>query len=269
MKENIIEIWSDNLNSAFSDMRSLVKRYKYIAMDTEFPGVVAKPIGNFSSHSTFVYQQLRCNVDLLKIIQIGITFSDSEGNSPPLSTFQFNFKFDLNTEMYAQDSMKLLLEAKLDFEKHRKYGIEVEEFGNLLITSGLILSTEVTWLSFHSSYDFAYLFKIVMCNPLPTTEPEFFKYLNMLFPNFYDVKYLLRGSKLVKKGLQEIAEELGLKRVGIQHQAGSDSLLTRDVFFGVRKMFYHQEDISKHSVKLFGIECRIPDATLIDFESSI
>lgn len=37
---------------------------------------------------------MRCNVDLLKIIQVGITLADEEGHSPPdCSTWQFNFKF--------------------------------------------------------------------------------------------------------------------------------------------------------------------------------
>ena len=43
-------------------------------MDTEFPGVVAKPIGNFRSSSEFTYQLIRCNVDMLKLIQLGLSF---------------------------------------------------------------------------------------------------------------------------------------------------------------------------------------------------
>lgn len=266
MEIQIIDVWSKNLQNAFEEMRDLIKNYKFLAMDTEFPGVVARPIGNFTSQSTFVYQQLRCNVDLLKIIQIGITFSDEFGNSPKRCTFQFNFKFDMNNDMWAQESISLLQEAQLDFDRHKKDGINVEEFGNLLVTSGLILNDDVTWLSFHSSYDFAYLFKTVMNDTLPKTETSFFNYLKVLFPNFFDVKYLLKGSKFLKKGLQEIGEEFGLKRTGIQHQAGSDSILTRDVFFKVKLLFYQKENISKHSVKLFGIDNK---ERSIDFENIV
>ncbi|ELQ75761.1 mRNA deadenylase subunit [Trachipleistophora hominis] len=269
MDNNIIEVWSDNLESSFSEIRKLVQTYNYVTMDTEFPGVVAKPLGNFTSHSTYAYQQLRCNVDLLKVIQVGITFSDCYGNCPARNTYQFNFHFDIDKEMYAKDSLKLLVEAQLNFDKHRLQGIEVEEFGNLLITSGLILSKNVTWLSFHSSYDFAYLMKIVTCNPLPATENEFFMFMNILFPNFYDVKYLLRGSKYLKRGLQEIAEDLGLKRVGVQHQAGSDALLTRDVFFKVKEIFYTKEDITRHAVKLYGIECRADEEKVMVCDLSL
>ena len=269
MDLNIVDVWADNLYSAFKEIRELVKTYKFLAMDTEFPGVVAKPIGNFTSHSTFVYQQLRCNVDLLKIIQLGITFSDHEGNSPKRSTYQFNFQFDMDVDMCAQESINLLQEAQLNFEKHKIHGIQVAEFGNLLITSGLILTDEVTWLSFHSSYDFAYLYKIVMNDELPQTETKFFDYLTVLFPNFFDVKYLLRGSKLVKRGLQEIAEEFSIKRIGVQHQAGSDSILTRDVFFKVKDQFYQKDELLEHSVKLFGIECKQQEQKTLDFEGNV
>ena len=56
---------------AFHDIRRLVQKYQYVAMDTEFPGVVARPIGEFRSASDYQHQLLRCNVDMLKIIQVG------------------------------------------------------------------------------------------------------------------------------------------------------------------------------------------------------
>lgn len=64
--------------------------------DTEFPGVVAKPIGEFKSASDYQYQLLKCNVNLLKLIQLGVTFYNEDGERPPgKSTFQFNFRFSL------------------------------------------------------------------------------------------------------------------------------------------------------------------------------
>jgi len=64
--------------------------------DTEFPGIVARPIGSFKTGADYHYQTMRCNVDMLKIIQLGVTVSDENGNSPPLSTWQFNFTFNLS-----------------------------------------------------------------------------------------------------------------------------------------------------------------------------
>ncbi len=63
--------------------------------DTEFPGVVAKIGGDFKA-TDYQYQNLKCNVDLLKIIQLGFTFMNEKGATPVgASTFQFNFHFNL------------------------------------------------------------------------------------------------------------------------------------------------------------------------------
>lgn len=92
----IRDVWRHNLEEEFDLIRKVVSKYNYVAMDTEFPGVVARPIGEFRSTSDYQYQLLRCNVDLLKIIQLGLTFMDDQGNTAPgLSTWQFNFKFSL------------------------------------------------------------------------------------------------------------------------------------------------------------------------------
>lgn len=68
----------------------------FLFQDTEFPGVVVRPIGEFRSSIDYQYQLLRCNVDLLKIIQLGLTFTNEKGEYPSgINTWQFNFKFNL------------------------------------------------------------------------------------------------------------------------------------------------------------------------------
>jgi CCR4-NOT transcription complex subunit 7/8 len=58
--------------------------------------VVARPIGTFKTSSDYHYQTLRCNVDLLRLIQIGLCFCDAQGRHPEdISTWQFNFKFSI------------------------------------------------------------------------------------------------------------------------------------------------------------------------------
>jgi len=106
----IREVWNHNLEEEFKRICQVVVNFPYVAMDTEFPGVVARPIGEFRSTADYQYQLLRCNVDLLKIIQLGLTFLDEEGNLPTNgpSTWQFNFKFNLTEDMYAEDSVELL-----------------------------------------------------------------------------------------------------------------------------------------------------------------
>jgi hypothetical protein len=54
----------------YTHEKKVVEDYPYVAMDTEFPGVVARPITDQYAHD-YQYQTLRCNVDLLKIIQLG------------------------------------------------------------------------------------------------------------------------------------------------------------------------------------------------------
>jgi len=233
------DVWAGNLEESFAMIRDIVVQFPYLGMDTEFPGVVAKPIGSFRSQSEYHFQVLRTNVDLLKIIQLGITFFDAEGNCPhPVATWQFNFKFNLNEDMYNQDSIQLLNRSGLQFDRHATEGIDVKDFAELFMTSGLILSDDTYWITFHSGYDFGYLLRLLTCVDIPDDEGEFFELLRIYFPTLYDIKYLMKSCKTLKGGLQEVADELGVVRIGPQHQAGSDSLLTGQTFFKMRSMFF-------------------------------
>jgi CCR4-NOT transcription complex subunit 7/8 len=171
-------------------------------------------MGQFSDKSDYHYQCLRCNVDLLKMIQLGITLFSPAGELPPAQsndpthpaasyhnnllpcpfTWQFNFKFSLTDDMYSEPSINLLKQSGLDFEQHDRNGIDPEEFGSLLISSGLVLDEDVYWISFHGGYDFGYLMKIMLCKPLPDDEREFRGYLDKFFPSLYDIKYLLKSA---------------------------------------------------------------------------
>lgn len=200
---------------------------------------MARPIGNFKGSSDYHYQTLRCNVDVLRMIQLGLTLCDEQGNLPPeVSTWQFNLHFNVDEDMCAPDSLELLTKAGLDFERHSRFGIDHETFGEMLITSGLILFDDVRWISFHSGYDFGYMLKLVTNAPLPAQENEFFEVLHRWFPCVYDVKYLMRSCKSLKGGLQDVADDLRVSRIGQQHQAGSDSLLTAFTFFKLRDRFF-------------------------------
>jgi CCR4-NOT transcription complex subunit 7/8 len=192
--------------------------------------------------------------------------------------------------MYAQDSIDLLTKSGIDFQKHKDYGIDVEHFGELLISSGFVLLDDVKWISFHryvahtarfgrfnqsnpsflihwlsfawlrfclsssSGYDFGYLLKILTCAPMPADESEFFELLRTYFPCIYDIKYLMKSCKNLKGGLQDIADDLQVTRIGPQHQAGSDSLLTSSTFFKMRQMFFEDAiDDQKYLGYLYGL----------------
>ncbi|MCD7471011.1 CCR4-NOT transcription complex subunit 8 [Datura stramonium] len=98
-------------------------------MDTEFPGVVIRPVGNFKNSNDYHYQTLKDNVDMLKL-------------------------------------------------------------------------------------------------DLPDTQAGFFTLINVFFPVIFDIKHLMKFCNSLHGGLNKLAELLEVERVGICHQAGSDSLLT-------------------------------------------
>ena len=160
--------------------------------------MVARPIGSFKTSNEYHYQTLRCNVDLLKMIQVGLTLSDENGNPPPGGgTWQFNFKFDLgynvssvvannSSDTYAQDSIDMLSNsAGIDFSRSLDNGIDQQEFGELLISSGLVLLDDITWITFTGGYDLGYLLKTMTSVPLPPADSEFFELLTTFFPSVY------------------------------------------------------------------------------------
>ena len=125
--------------------------------------------------------------------------------------------------------------------RHEREGIEPIHFAEMLIVSGIVLLDNVKWLSFHSGYDFGYLLAMLTNSNLPEGETEFFETLKVYFPNVYDVKYLMKSCKNLKGGLQEVADMLEVERIGPQHQAGSDSLLTGKAYFKMVEIYFEDE----------------------------
>jgi len=205
------------------------------------------------------YKALKINVDMLKLIQLGLTLTDAEGNLPVCSgevtVWQFNFRgFRLSEDVYAQDSIELLKQSGIDFAQNEAHGIDVHRFGELLMSSGIVLNDEIFWITFHSGYDFGYLLKLLTCQPLPDSEVEFFELLNIFFPNVFDMKYLMKFCDNLHGGLNKLAEQLDVQRIGPQHQAGSDSLLTSLTFLKLaQKFFSGVQGAQKHMGVLYGL----------------
>lgn len=242
----IREVWNDNLEQEFALIRDIVDNYPYVAMDTEFPGVVLRPLANFNHIHDYNYQTLKDNVDMLKLIQLGLTFSDENGNLPTCETtntcciWQFNFReFNVSEDIFAYDSIELLRESGIDFKKNNEMGIDSNRFAELLMSSGIVLNDSVHWVTFHSGYDFGYLLKLLTCKTLPETSSGFFNLLNMYFPVVYDVKHLMKFCNSLHGGLNKLAETLEIERIGICHQAGSDSLVTSSAFYKLKHNFFN------------------------------
>lgn len=274
----IRNVWAENVEEEMAAIREVVLKYPYVAMDTEFPGVVARPVTETYSPD-FHYKSLKVNVDLLKIIQLGLSFADEDGNfAPGCPCWQFNFAFDLDGDMFAQDSIDLLQKSGISFEDHAKRGIDPHLFGELLMVSGLVLDDRVKWVSFHSGYDYGYLLKLLTTQELPADEKSFFDLLRIYFPVIYDIKYMtsiLDGFHFMG-GLQRLADDLKCQRLGAEHQAGSDSLLTMSTYFAlVQAKFTGKDgkmDDSKYVNELFGYgtnhTVRKPNASSISRDAS-
>lgn len=162
---------------------------------------------------------------MLKVIQIGLTLFNEDGETPPARpsvndmdlgiaakrtatqgpfpcSWQFNFKFSLKDDMYNEKSIESLQQAGIDFNLLERDGIDPHEFASLLIPSGLVCFDNVRWISFHGGYDFGYLTKLLICMPLPNDEVDFDHKMKLYFPSTYDVKHLMKFAiKLHNSGL--------------------------------------------------------------------
>ena len=63
-----------------------------------------------------------------------------------------------------------------------------------------------------SGYDFGYFVKLLTGQSLPTNEETFFDVLHTWFPTIYDIKFVMRSCKVLKGGLQDVADDLGVRR---------------------------------------------------------
>ena len=229
----IIEVYEENFIKEIKRIGKYLQTFPYIGMDTEFPGIVY-PCPEFTPD--FYYKFNRENVNNLKLIQLGITLTNDKGETPQnISTWQFNLKFNIDQDDHSLESITMLMNCGIDFEVIKKQGIPYDLFAEYFSISGLVLNENVTWISFNGLSDFCYLLKIVLNENLPESEDKFLEKLKIYFPNIYDIKYLINDNEQYKGGLNKLAKELNVERTGEIHQAGSDSIVTSDVFFRLIK----------------------------------
>lgn len=78
-------------------------------------------------------------------------------------------------------------------------------------------------------------------------------YLILIISSLLLLEHLMRSCKSLKGGLQDVADELQVPRIGPQHQAGSDSLLTAATFFKMRARFFEDDIDPKYLGTLYGL----------------
>ncbi|XP_074322840.1 putative CCR4-associated factor 1 homolog 11 [Apium graveolens] len=275
----IREVWEHNLDSEFAILYNSVKNYSFVSVDTEYPGVIYHPVVKNNVRVTHLspsqsYSSMKVNVDGTKIIQLGLTLSDANGNLPHLGSdscyvWQFNFKeFDVNKDLSNPDSIKLLKQQGIDFLKNKEQGISAAKFSRLFFLCfgpGRMLcnpteNLKITWVTFHGTYDLAYLLTLIMQSKLPNDLTTFIRLLNYYFGvSVYDLKVMLKFQGL-HGGLKRMAEILGVDRVaGNHHQAGSDSLLTMQMFMKAKEKYFSGNNLNKMShftYMLFGLNLK-------------
>ena len=132
--------------------------------------------------------------------------------------------------------------------------------------SGLVLNPDITWISFHGCYDFGYLLKLLLNSKLPDSEKDFMELLNIYFINYYDIRTLVKGKDNLQGSLNRLAQYLEVLREGKTHQAGSDSVVTIDVYFKLIKNGLLEENkIKKNKNILFGVDSEEDNKETINY----
>ena len=227
------EVYASNLEEELENIKNLIQNEElvYVGMDTEFPGNVHN-LNNIKDD--FYYRNMKLNVESTKLIQLGITLTNRNGEylkGRKYNTWQFNFQFDLDTDKYNEKSIDLLKENGMNFEELKKNGINQKRFVSCFIKSGLMFKKNVKWISYQGLYDFGYLLKILTNEKLEENENNFIKRLKLYFPSFYDIKLLIKDIDMYSYGgLNKLIANLGIERKGISHQSGSDSIATVEAF---------------------------------------
>ncbi|KAI3975532.1 hypothetical protein MKX01_002364 [Papaver californicum] len=116
------------------------------------------------------------------------------------SEFEYirKIEFNVNDDVFAQDSIELLRQCGIDFGKNSEKGIDALRFGELLTKSGVVLNDNVHWAIFHTGYDFRYLIHRMSFSSLS----------KCFFLEVYDIKNSMNHCNILQGGLNKLAELL-------------------------------------------------------------
>lgn len=223
------DVWENNFDKEFSALLRAVSRAggseALLGMDMEFPGFICED-PQFSSEEVH-YEALRKNIDQMWPIQLGVAVVGPDGAHYGIWTF--NLQFDSDTDSHTEESLAFLRRAGIDFPRHQSNGINRSIFGKRLVHSSLVGQQAPRWLTFSGSYDWGYLLKLVTFGrALPGVACTFHRALSIFCPKRQDLRdFLPEGS------LEALGRQHGVARWGRAHTAGSDALLTAELFMMV------------------------------------
>ncbi|KAJ4790310.1 CCR4-NOT transcription complex subunit 7 [Rhynchospora pubera] len=248
-------VWRYNLEEELALIRQFATWCPYITIDTEFPGVIYEaPTHPRHMSPEERYAFLKKNVDCLKLIQLGLTLSTTDGEDRSCIVWEFNFQFDPLQDAHSSSSIKLLKLQGHNLWMNYFHGVDPRRFAALMWSSGVLCNQSKTWIGFHMSYDIGYLMKVLTGTNLPDSMETFQK---MVWCHFgfrvYDIKHLCKLGWL-GGGLEQVAGALNVKRAaGHSHHAGSDSLLAWDTFRRLKATLFMGDITPWVAGILFGI----------------
>lgn len=198
-----------------------------LAFDVEFPGFLRQHPYT-ETRAAVRYQVLRKNVDDLQPIQLGVALASQDGELR--GVWSFNLRFNVDVDLHTPKAVAFLRAAGIDFPRHAAEGIDAGELGELLAQSELVGNgpRAPCWVTFAGSYDFGYLMKLLTRKNLPQNHGGFDHTLAEFCPRRHELR-----DELPHGSLDSLARKHGLQRRGLAHTAGSDALLTLELFLAV------------------------------------
>uniref|UniRef100_A0A7N0SXR8 Uncharacterized protein n=1 Tax=Kalanchoe fedtschenkoi TaxID=63787 RepID=A0A7N0SXR8_KALFE len=229
--------------------------FNVVSTDTEYPGVIYESSYIQYRNPSGQYCLMKFNVNVLGLIQAGFTLSDSAGYLATLGpertivVWEFAISdFDVRIHPHIPKSISMLKSRSLNFEFHRVEGIPSYDFAMAMLDIGLVGGAKVVhWVTFHGAYDFGYLIKALTRSTLPNNLQDFLNLVQLYFGTYvYDVKYMVKCFPHIFGGLQEMAARMRICRVlAVDHQAGSDSLLTQKVYAKMKADYFQDVDTGR------------------------
>ncbi|KQK04616.2 hypothetical protein BRADI_2g14660v3, partial [Brachypodium distachyon] len=259
-------IWRDNSDEAFGRIKEMLKhrrRHLHIALDLEYLASGSTDVKFRPVSAMEWYGHLQDFVNNGQVVQLGMAFAVQPlpgEPSVPVAAYEINFQIDLEHGDFNSAGVEFLKKQGHNLLMHQKLGILPQ-----IVYAGLLChlpfgQSDVTWLAYNGDRDIAFILRLLQYGgsgiQLPSRQGTFGYQMRQQFPKYFDVRVL---AQLVKPGwngkLTTLATEeyLNVDRIGGEHFAGSDALLTMSCFAKILKVA-QRERIRARTGLLSGVE---------------